>query len=242
MIFSGSNSRGIDLLPLNLMYKVTLFLFLCALCSCMTVKRTNKYYQQAAGSDTKVDALIVPGLAFNDKNWSTLMKRRVIWSWILYEQGMCKNVIYSGGAVYTPYVEAYVMGLYAQKLGIPRSAIFYDTSAQHSVENVYYSYLIAKKQGFRSIALASDRYQTSFLKRFVRRKFRTEILLMPVVKDSVDKYEYLEPKIDLDRAKVRDEKNYRSIRQREPITRRIRGTFAFNIPWKKYKGRKLPEL
>jgi hypothetical protein len=208
----------------------------------MSVSKAGKYYRQAAADSLKVDAIIVPGLAFKNKNWPTLMKRRVLWSWILYKNGITKHVIYSGNAVYTPHREAYIMGLYAQKLGIPRKDIFYDTAAEHSIENVYYSYLIAKKQGFHSIALATDRYQTGFLKRSVRKKFRTPIHLIPVFKDSVDKYVHLDPVIDTNKALVKNPENFRSIRERYPFIHRWRGTHGFNIPWNQYRGGKVDSL
>jgi len=51
----------------------------------------------------------------------------VLWASFLYKQGVIRNIIFSGGAVYTPYYEAKVMGLYAQRLGIPKEHIFYET-------------------------------------------------------------------------------------------------------------------
>lgn len=74
-----------------------------------------------------------------------------------------KNIIYSGGAVYSPYKESVIMGLFGQKLGIPSKNTFYDTLARHSTENVYYSYLLAKEIGFKSIALGADPFQVSDL-------------------------------------------------------------------------------
>jgi uncharacterized SAM-binding protein YcdF (DUF218 family) len=224
------------------MCKILLLTFLIAAAGCMSPKKAAKHYANTVGKNIKVDALIVPGLAFKSRNWPTLMKRRVIWSSVLYKQGICKHIIFSGGAVYTPFTEAYIMGLYAQKLGIPRSAILYDTIAEHSTENVYYSYLIAKENNFKSVALATDRFQSGFLKGFVRRRFGTPIHLIPVVKDTIDKYSFMEPKIDTNRAKVKHPEAFRSIKQRQPLTRRIRGTFGLNIPWNKYHKRRLPQL
>ena len=222
--------------------KLTVVTLLCFLFSCMSARKTGKYYTRAVNDSLKVDAIIVPGLAFKSRDWPTLMKRRVIWSWILYKNGITKHVIYSGGAVYTPHIEAYVMGLYAQKLGIPRKDIFYDTAAQHSTENVYYSYLIAKKQNFKSIALTTDRYQTGFLKRFLTRTFRSPIHLIPVFRDSVAKYEHLDPAIDTNRVLVKRRGEFKSIRERYPFMHRIRGTHGLNIPWHKYKGGKVDAL
>ena len=95
-----------------------------------------------AGKMKAFDAVIVPGIHFKNGAWDSVMKARVLWSYILYKNGYTKNIIYSGGAVYSPYKEAIIMGLYAQKLGVPKEHIFYDTNARHSTENVYYSILL----------------------------------------------------------------------------------------------------
>src|SRR4051812_13441308 len=83
-----------------------LFLLLLLATGCMTHKQTQKAYIKAEQKKVVLDAIIVPGLAFDSKNWGTLMKRRVIWSWRLYKNGLARNVIYSGAAVYSPYKEA----------------------------------------------------------------------------------------------------------------------------------------
>src|SRR5205085_10916069 len=100
--------------------------------SCITPQQgSKKVYSDVLTHKKKFDAIIVPGIAIKDGQWNSTMKARVIWSWILYSAGVTKNVIYSGGAVYSPYKEAVIMGLYAQKLGIPKEHIFYDTAARH---------------------------------------------------------------------------------------------------------------
>jgi len=208
----------------------------------MTEKQAKHYYAKVATDSIRVDALIVPGLAFKEKNWSTLMKRRVIWSWILYKQGICRHVIYSGAAVYTPFREASIMGLYAEQLGIPKEAIFYDTVAEHSTENVYYSYLVAKQLHFKSVALGTDIYQSGFLKRFTRRKFKSPVFLIPVIKDSIKQYENIELQIDTCRAMVGNPTGFKTIRQRQSPRKRLQGTLGRNIPWYLYKDAVVPAL
>lgn len=175
------------------------------------------------------DAIIVPGTAFKPDSWGTLMRRRVIWSWILYKNGITRHIIYSGGAVYTPYTEAYVMGLYAEKLGVPKECILYDTLAQHSIENVYYSHQLARKHGFQRIAVCTDKYQTGFLKVVHNKRLPDSIHFLPVVKDTIAAYA-LDPLIDLEKARFHDIKAFRSIRERKNIFKRIQGTFGRNIP------------
>ena len=69
---------------------------------------------------------------------------------------MTKNIIFSGGAVYTKYTESAIMKLFAIEMGIPEENIFIEERAEHSTENVFYSYYIAKDLNFKKLAVASD--------------------------------------------------------------------------------------
>ena len=111
------------------------------------------------------------------------MKGRVYWSKYLYDKGITKNVIYSGSAVYTPYVEGKIMALYAIALGIPEENVFSETMAEHSTENVYYSYKLARKLGFERIALATDQFQAKMLKRFTKKIVSRDAGIIPIVTD-----------------------------------------------------------
>jgi len=173
------------------------------------------------------DAIIVPGVPFHGENWSETMKMRVCWSKYLYDNGIAKNIIYSGSAVYTEYEEASIMALYAMELGIPKEHIFKDQRAEHSTENVYYSYQVAKKNGFKNLALATDPFQAKSLKRFIR-KFEFPVKLLPIVHDSLDYKTFADPKINPVTAKV---DNFVSIKERETFIKRLKGTFGQNIKW-----------
>ncbi|MCD6012996.1 MAG: hypothetical protein K0Q79_2858 [Flavipsychrobacter sp.] len=220
---------------------ILVILLLHLLHACTPQRKAQNSYNLAL-SEGPFDAIIVPGITYRDPAWGKLMKRRVLWSAILYRNGMAKNIIYSGGAVYTPYKEAAVMGLYAEKMGIPRAHIFYDTLARHSIENVYYSYLIAQRQGFKRIALSTDRYQNFFLNRAVRRHFASPVYQLPVILDSVQKYKGTDPVINAARAKVKDTANYQPLTKTDNIWQRIKGMRGRHIPWKKYPQRRLPAL
>ena len=174
------------------------------------------------------DAIIVPGVPFHGENWSETMKMRVCWSKHLYDKGYTKNIIYSGSAVYTEYREASIMALYAEELGIPKEHIFEDQRAEHSTENVYYSYQIGKENGFKNLGLATDPFQAKSLKRFIK-KFEFPIKLLPIVFDSLDYKNSADPKIDPISAKVDD---FISIKERESFIKRLKGTFGQNIKWK----------
>ncbi len=221
----------------------TLFIIL-ALCilatSCISVKKGPvKAYTAIEQHDITFDAIIVPGVPFENNHWDSIMKARVLWSYVLYKNGLTKNIIYSGSAVYSPYYEAKIMGLYAQELGIPKSNIYYDTSARHSTENAYYSYLIAKKEGFKTVALATDPFQSAMLQSFTVTRMSTPIFHMPYILDSVKKYSSLNPTIDPTSARKND---FVSITEVETPFQRIKGTMGGDIDWKKYEDKRLPPL
>ncbi|MBP1670400.1 MAG: YdcF family protein [Bacteroidetes bacterium] len=94
------------------------------------------------------DIIVVPGVPFENGQWSSTMKGRIYWSKYLYDRGIARNVMYSGSAVYTPYNEAEIMALYAERIGIPGANIFTEKRAEHSTENIYYSYRKARKLGY----------------------------------------------------------------------------------------------
>lgn len=178
------------------------------------------------------DVIIVPGIPYNGKNWDTIMKDRIIWSVYLLNKGIAKNIIFSGGSVYTPYVEAKVMALYAEALGVCKENIFIETNAQHSTENIYYSYQMAKKLGFKKIALASDPIQSSLLMRFTRDLFKSPITHIPFVIDSLMTIDSVFPSIDMESAKV---DNFKSIRVTQSKWKRFKGTCGKNITYEKEK-------
>lgn len=171
------------------------------------------------------DVIIVPGVPFHGKTWDFKMKGRVIWANYLIKQGIARHVIFSGAAVYTPYVEAKVMALYARALGMPDTCIYTEEKAEHSTENVYYSYLLAKKLGFSRIALATDPYQSNMLKGFIkahqlpvaRIPFRIKILM---------KIDDVHPLIDAAPAKV---EAFKSIKETQSRKYRRNGTRGKNI-------------
>ncbi|WP_343632007.1 YdcF family protein [Fluviicola sp.] len=189
-----------------------------------SAQKTNRKYLQKA----PYDAIIVPGVPYDGKHWSEAMRNRVQWSNYLYKKGIAKNIIYSGSAVYTEYEEAHIMALYGEALGIPKEHIFMDPRSEHSTENVYYSYRLAKKQGFQKIALATDPFQLNGMRQFIK-KFELPVDLLPIVKDTLLKQDLREPTINPDAAK---RPNFVSIVNRQSKWQRLRGTFGQYICWK----------
>jgi hypothetical protein len=128
---------------------------------CLIVQ-TPVIYEEAKRGEP-YDVIIVPGVPYKDESMSDIMNFRVRWAKYLYDEGITKNVIFSGSSVYTPYVEGKIMALMGEKIGIPKEHIFVEGRAEHSTENMYFGYLLAKKLGFERIAVASDQYQSFML-------------------------------------------------------------------------------
>jgi hypothetical protein len=142
--------------------------------------------------------------------------------------------MYSGSAVYSPYYEAEIMALYARELGIPESHIYTETKAEHSTENIYYSYHKAKSLGFDKIALASDPFQTKMLKRFMRIRVNSDVRLIPFVIDTLKKLEpeMIDPPINHQQAFKND---FVSILERESFWKRLKGTRGKNLDTSAYR-------
>lgn len=180
-------------------------------------------YQKAQLSES-YEAIIVPGVPFYEKNgkWSFIMKARVYWAYFLYKTGKAKNIIYSGGAVYSPYVEAQIMGLYGEKLGVDPKHIFTENRAEHSTENLYYSLLIAKEQGFKRIALATDPFQHRMLRKFAI-EYGLSLDYIPIVFSKLQQMPQPDVVIDPSSACVSKE-NFIALPERESWSERMQGT------------------
>ena len=173
------------------------------------------------------DAIIVPGVPY-DSAWSQVMKMRVLWSVDLYKKGITEKVIYSGSAVYSPYVEAEIMSLYAQKLGVNPDDIIVEDSAEHSTENIWYGYHSAQKHRFENVALATDPFQNSMLKSFANRQ-DIPMNFIPVIIDQLKPiFDTTEVNIDPTSAYV---ESFIALPDRESRRKRFMGTMGMNIDY-----------
>jgi hypothetical protein len=172
--------------------------------------------------------LKIPGVPFNNNKWSNTMKARVYWSKFLYDKGIAKNIMYSGSAVYSPFCEAEIMAMYAEAIGIPGNHILIETKAQHSTENIYYSYKKSRKLGFENIALASDPFQSKMLHGFINRKINRNVDIIPFVNDSLNAMQPLmcDPKINYQQAYM---EGFISLPERESFWKRLKGTWGLKI-------------
>ncbi|MBK7182277.1 MAG: YdcF family protein [Bacteroidetes bacterium] len=189
----------------------------------------NKLFKRAV-KNQPYDVIIVPGVPFEGTEWTMAMRGRVIWASYLIKKGIAKNVIFSGGAVYTPYVEARIMALYAEQLGVPKEKIILEEKAEHSTENIYNSYWLAKEMGFTKIAVATDMFQSKLLMGFTNRRFKLPIAHIPFVVDTLKTIHDVNPVIDPSSAKV---DNFKSIVETQTKRYRWRGTRGKNIKFRK---------
>ena len=155
-----------------------------------------------------------------------MLKTRILWSQYLFTHGWTKNVLYSGNAVYTPWVEGSSMALFANQLGIDNAHILIDTIAQHSTENLYYGYQLAKQKGFKTIAVATDPFQCKMLMKYARKNFTEPVYFLPIIYDSIKSAMKIDLVID---TSLTRKKNFVPIEQVQSYQERMNGTRGKHI-------------
>jgi hypothetical protein len=209
---------------------IAYFFAVSFLSSCVFFRPKPSKLFERAKKNAPYDAIIVPGVPYFETQKDSVMKGRVMWANYLIQKGIAKNVIFSGAAVYSPYVEAKVFSLYAQALGTPKDKIFIEDKAQHSTENVYYSYCLAKKLAFKKLAVATDIFQSPQLMGFTNRKIKDRIDFIPFVVDTLKTLNGKSPVINPESAHV---DNFKSIVETQSKWHRLRGTMGKNINFEK---------
>ena len=204
---------------------VHLFLAVALLLThCSFSHYAKKSYDRAL-HEKPFDVIIVPGVPYEKENTTSVMKMRIFWAKHLYDSGFTKNIIFSGSAVYSPYVESIAMKIIADTLGIPTNHTFFETKAEHSTENVYYSWKMAKEMGFQKIALATDPFQSRLLRSFTK-KYCPGVKAIPVVFDRLQIDDKPLPVIDATSA---FRENFVSITDRETFWQRFKGTMGKRV-------------
>ncbi|MGZ3932695.1 MAG: YdcF family protein [Bacteroidia bacterium] len=188
----------------------------------------QKLYRRALKKNAAYDAVIVPGVPFIEPSWDRVMQMRVIWAVHLYKRGLTKKIITSGASVYSPYVEARIMKLYAMKLGVPEKDILTEEKAEHSTENIWYGNKLALSHGYTKIALATDPFQTNLMYRFVRRR-TPDVAFLPVLFDTLRTLPHDTPVINYSSLKV---EKFIALPDRESKWQRFRGTRGKHIKFK----------
>lgn len=209
-----------------LLVAIALFTSGCLLFKPSPQKMTRK----ALEAHKQYDAIIVPGIQFMEPAWDRVLQMRLMWAKHLYDRGLAKNIITSGSSVYTPYVEAQIMAEYLVAMGVPRERIILEEKAEHSTENLWYGFKLAKKKGFKSIALCSDPFQSKMLWRFAKKKTNREVKFLPVIFDTLRALPHDTPVVDYKRFKI---ENFVPITQKYSKWQRLKGTIGWNIDYKK---------
>lgn len=212
-------------------YKVISVSIIFMMSGCWGQKRAKKVYADNV-KNAPFDAIIVPGIPYNGEQWDEVMMIRVYWAKYLYDQEITKHIIFSGSAVYTKYYEAEIMKKYGVALGIPEEVIYTDTLAEHSTENVYYSLLQAYDLGFEKIALATDPYQSYFMRRVFKKRKVSSLTHLPIDYDILEPMAKPEPEIDPTSA---IKGNFVPLTERESTTQRWRGTMGKNVDFSQLK-------
>lgn len=191
---------------------------------CTFTHYAKKSYVEAK-KEKPYDVVIVPGVPYEGENTTGVMKMRLFWAKYLYDSGYANNIIFSGSSVYSPYVEGIVLKIMADSLGIPSDRTFSETKAEHSTENVYYSWKMAKTMGFDKIALATDPFQAGMLRSFIRR-YCPGMKAIPIIFDAMNIDEKKLPVINPQPAFV---ENFVPITKRESFWERFSGTLGKKV-------------
>lgn len=219
------------------MYRFYYILFLSfALAACYSCSYSSKATKRLLEKSEQqgYDIVIVPGIPFENGKWDRIMKGRVYWAKFLYDKGIARNVMFSGSAVHTPYYESKIMALYAAAIGIPKENIYIETAAEHSVENIYYSYKKARKLGFEKIAVASDPFQSRMTRFFVVTTVSAKVKPIPFVVDTLKALQstMTDPVIDYEQAR---EPGFIALKERLTWWQRLKGTLGRHIDRELYE-------
>jgi uncharacterized SAM-binding protein YcdF (DUF218 family) len=189
----------------------------------------SKMTKRALKANATYDAIIVPGIPFEEPTWDRVMQLRLVWAKHLYDKGIAKNIITSGSAVYTPYVEAKIMAAYLVAMGVPEDHILIEERAEHSTENVWYGNKLARSKGFKSVAVCSDPFQSKLLYRFAKRRTKKQVYFLPAIFDTVRTLPHDTPVVNYSALKV---DGFVSITKRESKWKRFMGTLGRHIDFK----------
>jgi len=205
-----------------------LFIFLPFIFSCSLIKDSpGKAYKN--GLKRPYDAVIIPGYPYDGKEWNSVIKFRLLWAKHLYEKGIAKNLIFSGAAVHTKYNEGYIMAMYAHKMGIPKKNIFIEPNAKHSSENIYYSLLICKEEGFKRIAIATDPIQSFLVSNYIERIRNADIDYLTLQPRYIREHKYYdEPIINYELA---IEEEFSPLKNKESFWERKKASLGLNIDY-----------
>jgi hypothetical protein len=141
------------------------------------------------------DVIIIPGSPYDSLEPNYMLKVRMHWAKYLFDKGITRNIIFSGAAVHTPFVEGICMKAIADSMGIPLQFTFAETKALHGIENISLGLEMAKNLGFKKTAVATDPFQSYFLSNKVE-VTNPSLAFLPLSVDSMEAYDRALPRIN----------------------------------------------
>lgn len=138
------------------------------LSSCGMLNRHTANVFNTSVKNAPFDVVIVPGMPYDTAKMNPLFKARMLWAKELYDKGLARNIIFSGSAVHSPYVEGTIMKMLADRMGIPAGHTFIEDKALHTNENISYGIKMAQDLGFTNIAVATDPIQALLVKKHTK--------------------------------------------------------------------------
>ncbi|MGB0404365.1 MAG: YdcF family protein [Salibacteraceae bacterium] len=154
-------------------------------CKSLNYKKIAVNRYQYAEKVKPFDVLVVPGTPYYNEGMTEVMLYRLLWAEHLYKKGFSKYIMFSGAAVYTPFVEACIMKQYAMLLDIPEDKILIEPKAENSVDNIYYANLQARELDLKDLLVATDTYQSLRYSRF-QKKTNIQFNMTPMQVDSLN--------------------------------------------------------
>lgn len=112
---------------------------------------SKKYYEHTS------DVGVVLGAGTKDGQLSPVFKERVNHSIKLFNRGLIKNIIFTGGFGKNEKIsDSQAAAIYASKNGIPMKNIYIEEKSTITYTNLKYAKEIMNREGFNSVLLISD--------------------------------------------------------------------------------------
>ena len=178
---------------------VLVVIILVAKASSVLLRQTMATIYSESMQLAPFDVVIVPGIPYDSANPNIMLKARMFWAKNLFEKVHTRHIIFSGNAVHSPYIDGQCLKITADSLGIPTARTYVELRALHGTENIDLGIAMAKQLGFKNIAIATDPFQTAYLK-YYEKKNNAPYLPMPV--DSIKAYDKSLPAINTCELKV----------------------------------------
>jgi uncharacterized SAM-binding protein YcdF (DUF218 family) len=142
---------------MKILKRIVLGLVLAGLVVAGAAAVTYETIPSSNTAQSHFDAIIVLGYPSNpDGSPSPVERARVLAGVGEYRAGVAPRLIMTGGAAHNHYVEAEVMGRFAEDQGIPASAVVEEARARNTVQNAFYSVQIMQAHGWNSAEIVSS--------------------------------------------------------------------------------------